>query len=223
MQILGGGSKKLASLYINNSGTSKKLNYAYANINGSKKEIYPAKKYKITYKKYLSYTYESNTYGPGDISYGWDGHIYSSFSFSNSRFYLSGDITSSITSYTEDPNGGTLYEIPDNVNNGVGYFYWKFSTKVICKLWSINNYMGGTNFSFISGWAFSYLVPTSISAPYVEYSNNAVRPSQYSHTDSNGFGYEYEQGSYQDDNGEYNYPDLYKVYDDKVYLTCEEM
>ena len=37
---MGGGSKKLASLYINNNGTSKKLNYAYANINGSKKEIY---------------------------------------------------------------------------------------------------------------------------------------------------------------------------------------
>ena len=117
-----------------------------------------------------------------------------------------------------------MYEIPENVNNGVGYFYWKFNTKVICKLWSINNYMGGTNFSFITGWAFSYLVPTSISDSYVKYSNYyTLAPSQYPYTDSNGFGYRYEQGSYQDDTGEYNYVSLYKVYDDEVYLTCEEM
>ena len=42
---MGGGSKQLTSLYINNSGSSKVLNNAYGNINGSNKEIFSATKY----------------------------------------------------------------------------------------------------------------------------------------------------------------------------------
>ena len=37
---IGGGSKQIASLYINKDGNNKALNNAYGNINGSKKEIF---------------------------------------------------------------------------------------------------------------------------------------------------------------------------------------
>ena len=217
---IGGGSKKLASLYINNNGTSKKLNYAYANINGSKKEIYPAQKYKMTYKSYTSYTYEYTSNGPAELTYGWNGHVYKSYSFSNSRFYLSGDITDKLEVYDTDSNGNDLYDIPDNVNNGIGYFYWESMNTVIAQVWCAFGI--GSN-STIKGWHFYYRIPTSISSIIsTEYSKYPTYPN-YSYTDSNGYKYNYVTGSTTDDTGEYSTCNVYKDYGDRMYLTCEEM
>ena len=175
----------------------------------------------MTYKSYTSFTYESNNAGPADNSYNWDGHIYKSFSFSNSRFYLSDDITDYLSEYGTDVNtGDSLYHIPDSVNNGIGYFYWNSNKDVICRIWSSFGTISG---STITGWVFHYKVPTSVSSSTgVRYSRYPIYLSDYS-IDSNGFKYKNVTGSYQDDEGIWNTIDIYKDYGNEMYLTCEEI
>lgn len=171
----------------------------------------------MTYKSYISYTYEYSTEGPAELYY-WDGHIYESYTFSNSRFYLSGDITDKLEVYGTDSDGNDLYDIPDNVNNGIGYFYWGSIKTVIAQVWVVFG-----NSSSIKGWHFYYRIPTSISSIIsVEYSKYPTYPN-YSYTDSNGYKYNYVTGSSRNDEGEYNTCNVYKDYGDEMYLTCEEI
>ena len=85
---MGGGSKQLTSLYINNNGTRKSISALYGNINGTSKKIFPALVY--TWKRYIKKVSKkglSESLGSGSFT-NYFGTLYyaSNYSLSSSTY-----------------------------------------------------------------------------------------------------------------------------------------